>query len=451
MEPYIEYLDDLGVKCSTKDPNNRRFDISLTVTFEFILKHLGEAEYKEAVRISKGRPGNEDLGIEPVEGAATFVHSSNGTSPNGNGHKEHVATNPKPEEQSDDVRASAPTPPPATASKQWDRETLKPALKALVKKHKLKSKGFTGRAPEDSIGSLVVSVKNLPLAEQVFTEAELHYSHKVSKTNGNITIFRFYAEPVEGVTRAYVGTAAETLATSPEEAPVPTPQSSLLPITDPEVIRSMVKKIAHDNDLTPANCHPGRTSDGVVTVKLVKAERVADAVGLFKGAGLKFSYDRSQRYAHAFLFKFSKPSRAEVQSAKEVAQAAAATPASVPTPVASPSPEELTAPPTPLPTAAEQFRAHAPVEREEVTEMGSVVAMTSMASSLARMAEVLEKGQQRQSAGAIASSMVEELKAKGVRLFSVDAEDGQPMNLQELVPADLLKLFTRLLDKALPR
>lgn len=54
MEPYIEYLQELGVECSKKDPNERKFEISLAVTFEFILNHFGEREYEEAVRISKG-------------------------------------------------------------------------------------------------------------------------------------------------------------------------------------------------------------------------------------------------------------------------------------------------------------------------------------------------------------------------------------------------------------
>lgn len=449
MEPYIEYLEDLGVKCSTKDPNNRCFDISLTVTFDFILKHLGEAEYKEAVRISKGRPGNEDLGIEPIEGGATFVHSSNGASPNGNGHKEPVATSPEREEESDDVRASAPTPSPATASKKWDRETLKPVLKDLVKKHKLKSKGLTGRAPEDSIGSVVVSVGNLDRAEQVFTEAGFHYYHKVSKKNRNIAIFRFYSEPVEGVTQAQAKTATEVIVAQylAENASAETKASkealsdTTPPSQDPADVRLLMRKLVKLNELAVPNANPGRVKGDVVTHVLIRQDAVELAKKVFGDAGLVFKYAPSKRYKGAMLFQFF----------NGLVTKAAVPP--VPTPVTPPSlEEELAAPPTPSATAAEQFRANAPVERQEVAEMGSVVAMTSIANSLERMAETLDKGFKRESAEQVSRKIVQALAKRGTRLFSgaTDANtDG--FCVKELSSMQLEELLVEVLGDILVR
>lgn len=202
MEPYIDHLKKkLDVKCGVKDPDMRKFEITLDVTFAFILKYFGESAYREALRMSKGRAGNKDLGIEPVE------PPEKGVLVDQESRQQHVVrpeirpTSPVaanvPIESNNLTTRPTEKPPTimARGSKSGNgknHDELKALVDQLIDDNDLKADGYTGRPPGgvDVYVSRVIAKKKLELARKLFKDNDLLW--KEFPSSGGDFTFRFY-------------------------------------------------------------------------------------------------------------------------------------------------------------------------------------------------------------------------------------------------------------------
>lgn len=488
MNPVIENLTELGVKCSLKDPDGRKFEISLGVTFAFVLKHLGEQRYYEAIRMSKGKAGNPDLGIEARGGdddssggddvlerdsaAIAQARMDHGQASNNGAAKQEEPVVPTPAEdrpvepkQEPLVAKDTAQPGPKNDSEIlaiWDkvRNKISDELTFVKAPNRDTSRyllvGQFGGGDIKDVQSAIEMIKSVGL------KIEVSFPRAKTDPCGRKISFLKHGEKVQEAVdwRSRKGdTTKMVVAKEKKPKTIPSPST---PATEGLPVNKKVRVLVKYHKL-PAPGSPGSVAPvGVVASALVLTEKADLAREVFSEAGLFYNDIPSKKNpTGAVLFRFfeNPEAAAEAKAASGVEEKGKTHASKAKDETRQPAKQETPPPATqappppepPAPSMSSTVQSPLPKPEAQVSEVDGTLksVLVMMVTSLDGIHKTLRKHLGTPSPERIARLMAAAVEQQGMKMFVSETKQGDLVNLRELSTEGFQELLTNTLNTIL--